>query len=123
MNNWNWAEYFAIVGVLLVYYVVARWAFSDAFSDPQKWQKSRFCKKSYISDPEKPIDATPLLGRIGKVREELKFGQTPKGGSVFNRARAVQDKREQIAKLSFFQSSPKPPEPPQGEDEMPLLLV
>jgi hypothetical protein len=110
------AEYFELMGLMFGVYCFARFIF---------WLEMR--PRTYIPRPLQPgdegkaINTTALSERLQHVREDYAAGLAHQSPD-FKRALAVERKREEIAKLAFFQEAP-PPETPEEEHGLNLMFV
>jgi hypothetical protein len=69
------------------------------------------------------IDASKLAGRVEQLRQDRHAGTVEKSTS-FKKPLLVEEKRREMEKLPFFQAKPPtPPEPPEHEEGMGLLLI
>jgi hypothetical protein len=72
----------------------------------------------------KGIDVTDVSERVKHLREELKENKVPGTHPDFKRALRVESKREEIAKLAFFQTPhPQPSEDSEHGHPLNLILV
>lgn len=107
-------DYFILVAILAGCYLVARLAIAESFRLPKPPLERSFGEGH-------PLDTTSLVGRVQQVREEMPNKASSNQFAQFKRAQLVENKREQMAKLDFFQ--PPPPTPPTLEDERQLYLL
>lgn len=110
-------EYFEIAGALFLMYAVVRFGIWQSLRLPDDVPPERISK-----EPGKPIDATVLSERLQHVRREHQRA-SPAQPMSFKQALVLEAKREEVARLAFFQKPP-PPEPLEEEHGgMGTLLV
>ncbi len=116
------AEYFVIVGLLLLLYCLIHMIFwwdrrgfqRIASSMPSDWKRT--------GDMGKPIDTSLLSTRVQSVRQAYQTENRPHPMS-FKRSLRVESKREEIAQKAFFQK-PTPVGPFDEHDQHgPILLL
>jgi hypothetical protein len=109
-------EYFILMAVLFAGYLFMRvfvvWSFRLPKPPPEQGDHS--CNG---------IDAGELSSRVQHVREKLLEPKPASQTNSFKRELLVQGKREQVAKLAFFQSPPPPPPEPQEPEQGFHLLM
>jgi hypothetical protein len=107
-------DYFTIAGVLFVLYCIARVPFwcdqRLAKRLPREWHGSGHA-----------VDASPLVTRLQRVREENYAGVAGRP-APFKREALVESKRQELAQMAFFQR-PVTPEPPPEEHQDHLMVL
>jgi hypothetical protein len=77
-----------------------------------------------MNDTGLGIDAGKFSGRLQRLREELQAGKAPVHTDHFKRALRVEDARERLARLAFFEAKAPTPPPTSGPDEsLHLMLI
>ena len=118
----TWTEYFECAGALLVIYALVR---------TLVWAQLRLELRGGLgSRPESepsnlqshPIDTTELEHRLQEVRRDY-AAEAHAHPSAVNKPLLVAERREEIAKMAFFQRPPPEPELPEKEHGSPLLLA
>jgi hypothetical protein len=112
-----WSEYLEFAGVLFVAYAIVRLAIGWEFRTPRPrdpgWD---------AIEPGTGIDASKLAGRVGQLRQEGHAGSVEKPAS-FKKPLLVEERRQEMGKMPFFQKPPPSPEPPEREDGATLLFI
>jgi len=117
-----WDTYFTAVVVLLVLYVLARPCLLDCLRlGHDLWLDHKRPKKAGADEPGTGIDASGLARRVSEIKRDHAGGlqQYP---SAFKKPLLVERKREEMARMAFFQR-PAGPEPHEKEDGLTLILV
>lgn len=113
----GWKEYFELVAGLLGIYAVLRagiwWQFGQYFK--------RFPSGKRMVCDGHPIETSPLTERLREVRQDYSAEAHAHRPLFFKRSLLLESKREEIAKLAFFQKPPPVLEPP--DHEHPSLLL
>jgi hypothetical protein len=113
-----WPEYFELMGVFFIAYALVRLAIGWEFRmrpprDPD-WDGMK---------PGTGIDASKLSDRMEQLRE-AGYTRAVDKPSSFKKPLLVEEKRQEIGKLPFFQKTPAPEmPPPEHEDGMGLMLI
>src|ERR1700722_20492332 len=89
-------EFLIIVGISLVIHGVLRRVYLDYRSLPPPEKPTEFNGKV--------LDTEELLGKVQQARAEMTAPKSPSPHPTFKRALMVESKREEIARLSFFQN-------------------
>lgn len=94
------AEYFIAMGVLFFCYLCLRCAFSSVWRLPP-------APPEPVHLEGHAIETGQLASRVQQVREEIEIAEpgSPARSASFKRAFLVENKREEMAKLDFFQDS------------------
>jgi hypothetical protein len=114
-----WARYFELMGVLFAAYAIVRlaigWERRALRREGQRWNST-----GQVSG----IDASRLASRVGQLRQDGHAGAVEKPAS-FKKPLLVEERRQEIGKLPFFQNPPPapPPEPPEREDGTTLMFI
>ena len=119
VNMSKQTEYFILVGILFAGYVCMRvwvvWYAQNLPKAPEEPEGS--------DGPEgKGIEIQELSDRIQRVREEWHEDKPATQTNSFKRELLVESKREQMAKMSFFQNPP-PPLPELHDEERGFHLL
>jgi hypothetical protein len=114
-----WRQYFELMGVLFVVYAVMQlaigWEFRQLPPKEPRWD---------AKEAGSGIDASKLSGRVEQLRQDGHAGAV-KPSASFKKPLLVEEKRREMEKLPFFQPKPQPtpPEPPEHEEGMGLMLI
>jgi hypothetical protein len=112
------ADYFELVGVLLVIYGIFRVITWPDFCLPRDFKQRTSAKTS--NEPGHPIDTSKLTPRLESVRRD--YAAEARAPSPV-KPLLVEERRAEIAKLAFFQKPPAEPEPPEHERGLVLLTL
>jgi len=112
----TWKEYLELVGILLGVY---------AFFRVIIWMQFRWDSRPALPSKNPnytccPIDASPLAERLRDVRQDYRAQARAHQPFFVKRALLVASRREQMAKLAFFQ---KPQPEPSGQEPPSMLLL
>ena len=110
-------EYFVFVAILSASYLCMR------FAVLWYWRSLPPKETETWDHVGKGIDAEELSGRVQHVRKEWREKKSALQSDAFKRELMVASKREQMAKLSFFQSAAPPPAEPQEPEQGFHLLM
>jgi hypothetical protein len=106
-------EYFITMAVMFVVYCFMR----PAFTLPPAPKRS-------LPMTGHGIDVKNVSDRVAHLREELKLNKISGTKSDFKRALRVENRREEISRLSFFQTPrPQPPEESDHDHRLDLILI
>jgi hypothetical protein len=129
MDTVTWKEYFELAAALLAFYAIFRvilwwemgyFRMEDAV---RKFFSKRPPEPKHMDLEGHPIDTTQLVERVRDVRQDFSSeAQAHRPGSL-NRSALVESRREEIAKLSFFQKPPPELEAPDHEHPSLMLLT
>lgn len=108
----TWGMYLATAGVLLLIYIAARTSF---------WADHRLPEIKSDDRPGTAIDTSPLTDRLAQVKDDYS-GKLPADHSSFKKPLLLQQRRQELAQLPFFQP-PVEPEEPGKHDGFTLVLV
>ena len=113
-------DYFEIAGVLFAAYCVIRfiiWTELRLNTQPDTPSKP-------YDGPIKSLDTTVLSHRLQNVRRDYHV-EKPAQSDSLKQSLLVRSRREEIAKLAFFQKPPPepPPEPPEHDHGWNVLVV
>jgi hypothetical protein len=120
-------DYLITFGVLFVGYLFVRWIYSYYDHD--------FPRKDVIRLPVmfsnarmeltgKSIDAENLAAQVKELRAELREHRDASAHSPdFKRALRVEEKRQQIAKLAFFEPRAEQPHDGPSQDQLLMLMA
>jgi hypothetical protein len=115
-------EYYEFAAALFVIYLLVRtliWA--QLRMELREDSESRL--ESEPSNVQShPIDTTELEHRLQEVRRDY-AAEARAHPSAVNKPLLVAERREEIAKMAFFQKPPPEPESPGKEHGSPLLLA
>jgi len=123
----TWATYFEAVGVLLLIYGVVRtliWM-EYRMETPRTDGEDEFRRVQRLEPPNMEshaIDATQLKQRVEEARRDF-VAEARMHPSVTNKPLLVEERRQEIAKLAFFQKPPPEAEISEKEHGAPLLLA
>ena len=108
----NWEIYLGTCGVLLLVYIAARISI---------WDDRRVPKEKPDTRPGSAIDASPLTKRLAEVKDAY-TNEGPVDQAAFKRPLRVAQRRQEIARMAYFQK-PVEVEEPEKHDGLTMILV
>lgn len=112
-------EYFIIMLAMLVVYPVLRYVVVSTFDDALRLSKIRRADSQLDGHS---LDANPLANRVRQVREEISGKNSSNQFKEFKRSALVESKRQELARLRFFQPPPNAPAPEREDERHSFLL-
>src|ERR1700743_1652023 len=97
-----WVQYLLLTALLFALYLCIHCTYAFYWEN----LPSLFGFSESDDLPGHSIDTRPLSSRVQHVREELTDAKVPVKAAGYKRALMVESKRQQVAKLAFFQSPP-----------------
>ena len=107
-----WGSYFFTAGVMFLIYVAARFSF---------WYNDRSPKPRHDDRPGSAIDAAPLTERLQRVKDSY-TAELPAGHNPFKKPLQVEQRRQEIARMAYFQK-PVQVDEPEKHDGLTMILV
>ncbi len=111
----TWEVYLINFGVLLLGYVIVRLCIWDCMRLPKP------PKERQTTEPGTALDAGPLAERVNQARLHYE-GELRLSQDAFKKPLLVEQKREQLSQLAFFQRAPER-EPHEKDEGLTLMFV
>jgi hypothetical protein len=110
-------DYFIMFGVLFALYCLIRIAL---------WREFQLHPRQPPSTPylgmATSINTSALADRLQQVRQD-RLAQAREQSPSFKKSLLVESRREELSRHSYFHKLPTPPEPPEEEHGLTVLLV